>query len=127
MLMLADQMVNAEEYTEAEKMLARALTVNPWDPEAWAYRAVLAHLRNDTNAEASARQNALKYWRTNPRVDHLIGRKLSQNYRFLEGSEYQRRALKFDPDFLPARIQLSQDLLRLGNETEGWELADEVH
>ncbi|MDB6067510.1 MAG: hypothetical protein JWR26_3718 [Pedosphaera sp.] len=127
MLLLADHLVDAEEYAEAEKLLARALTVNPWEPEAWAYRAVLAHLRNDAGAEASARQNALKYWRANPLVDYLIGKKLSQNYRFLEGSEYQRRALKFDADFLPARIQLSQDLLRLGNESEGWRLADEVH
>ncbi len=86
MLLLADHLVDAEQYDEAETMLAQALKVNPWDPEAWAYRAVLAHLRNDTNAEASARANALKFWTTNPRVDNLIGTKLSQNYRFLEGS-----------------------------------------
>ena len=124
--LIVDHLVDAEEYTEAEKMLARALRVNPWDPEAWAYRAVLAHLRNDTNDEASARQSALKYWSTNPRVDYLIGKKLSQNYRFLEGSAYQRQALKFNPDFLPAKIQLAEDLLRLGNEGEGWRLAGEV-
>src|SRR6185295_18872035 len=35
--------------------------------------------------------------------------------------------LKFDERFLPAKIQLAQDLLRLGQEKEGWELADEVH
>lgn len=127
MLMLADDLVDAEEYDEADKMLDRTLKVNPWQPEAWAYRAVIAHLRNDTNTEASARQTALKYWSTNPRVDHLIGRKLSQKYRFLEGSRYQQQALKFDPNFLPARIQLAQDLLRLGDEKEGWQLAEEVH
>ncbi|MHB8520191.1 MAG: tetratricopeptide repeat protein [Limisphaerales bacterium] len=127
MLLLADHLVDAEEYDDAEKILARALSVNPWHPEAWAYRAVLAYLRNDTNAETTARQTALKYWSTNPRVDFLIGRKLSQKYRFTEGAVYQRQALKFDPGFLPARIQLAQDLLRLGDETEGWELAEEVH
>jgi len=30
-------------------------------------------------------------------------------------------------DFLPAKIQLAQDLLRLGEEAEGWRLAGEVH
>jgi tetratricopeptide (TPR) repeat protein len=127
MLLLADYMVDAEEYADADKLLARALKVNPWSPEAWAYRAVIAHLRNDADGEASAHQNALKYWSANPRVDHLIGEKLSQKYRFVEGSEYQRQALKMDPNYLPAKIQLAEDLLRLGNESDGWQLAEEVH
>jgi len=127
MLLLADHLVDAEQYDDAETILSQALKVNPWDPQAWAYRAVLAHLRNDTNAESSSRLNALKFWATNPSVDSLIGTKLSQNYRFLEGSTYQRRALEFDSGYLPAKIQLAQDLLRLGNESEGWQLAQDVH
>jgi len=127
MLVLVDHLVDAEEYADADKFLARALAVNPWQPEAWAYRAVLAHLRNDRESEDKAREKALHYWKTNPALDHLIGKKLSQKYRFAEGSNYQRQALAFDPGFLPARIQLAQDLLRLGEEAEGWELADDVH
>ena len=65
-------------------------------------------------------------WDSNPAVDHLIGRKLSQNYRFKEGAQHQRQALSFDPTFFPARLQLAQDLLRLGEDQEGWELAREV-
>jgi tetratricopeptide (TPR) repeat protein len=60
-------------------------------------------------------------------VDHLIGRKLSQKYRFAEGADYQRRALKLDPAYLPAKVQLCQDLLRLGDEQRGWKLAAEVY
>lgn len=127
LLLLADHTIDTEEYAAAEKTLARALQVNPWRPEAWAYRAVLAHLRNDTNAEAQARANGLKFWPSNPLVDHLIGRKLSQKYRFGEGAARQRLALKFDPDYLPARMQLALDLLRLGEEAEGWRLAQAVH
>lgn len=127
LLLLVDHLVDAEEYEQADKMLARTLKVNPWQPQAWAYRAVLAHLRNDTTAEADARANGLKYWPTNPEVDHLIGLKLSQKYRFTEGAACQRQALAFDPGFLPARMQLAEDLLRLGEETEGWQLADSVH
>lgn len=126
MLLLADHLVASEAYAEADKMLNRALRVNPWHPEAWAYRAVLAHLRNDNNGEQEARQKGLRFWPTNPRVDHLIGLKLSQKYRFAEGSVYQRQALAFDPDFLPAQIQLAGDLLRLGNDVEGWKLVDAV-
>jgi tetratricopeptide (TPR) repeat protein len=127
MLLLVDHLVDAEQYHDAGRLLDSIFKVNPWDPEAWSYRAVIAHLQNDTNAENSARDNALKYWATNPRVDQLIGEKLSQNYRFREGAEHQRQALEFDPEYLPAKIQLAEDLLRLGDETEGWRLAREVH
>jgi len=125
-LLLTDHLVDAEEYSEAEAMLARALKVNPWHPEAWAYRAVLAHLRNDSAGETAARENALKYWKSNPAVDHLIGLKLSQKYRFREGAACQQQALAFDPEYLPAQIQLAEDLLRLGEETAGWQLAANV-
>lgn len=47
--------------------------------------------------------------------------------RFAEGAERQRIALKLDPAHLPAKLQLAEDLLRLGDEEEGWELAQEVH
>lgn len=122
----ADLAIDAEDYAAAEKALERALTVNPWHPEAWAYRAVLRHLENQPDAEAQARGRALRFWPTNPKVGHLIGRKLSQKYRFAEGAALQRQALGFSPSFLPAQIQLAQDLLRLGEEAEGWRLAQEV-
>lgn len=126
MLLLVDHCIDAEDYAEADKWLERAHGVNPWHPDAWAYRAVLAHLRHEPEQEKSAREAGLKHWPENPRVDHLIGRKLSQNYRFAEGAAQQRQALQFDPNYLPAKAQLAQDLLRLGEEQEGWELADRV-
>ncbi len=127
LLLLTDHTIDAEEYAEADKLLDRAFKVNAWHPEAWAYRAVLAHLRNDTAGETRARENALKYWPDNPAVDHLIGLKLSQKYRFTEGAACQRQALAFDAGYLPAQIQLAEDLLRLGQETEGWQLAQNVN
>ncbi len=127
LLLVANHQIAGEEYPKAEKLLARALAVNPWEPEAWAYRAVLAHLAANADGETTARSNALKFWASNPRVDYLIGRELSQKYRFAEGAARQRQALDFVPDFLPAKIQLAQDLLRLGREAQGWELAAEVH
>lgn len=126
LLQLADHLIDAEEYEEADKQLEKVLAINPSHPEAWAYRAVLAHFNNDSEKEAQARERALQPWKTNPGVAHLIGRKLSQKYRFAEGSAYQRQAVKWEEDFLPAKIQLSQDLLRLGNDDEGWKLAEEV-
>ena len=125
-LLLAAHLVDGEEYAGAEKTLEKVFAVNPWQPEAWAYRAVLAHLRSDPAAESTARETGLRFWKTNPRVDFLIGEKLSQKYRFAEGAAAQRLALQFDKEFLPSKIQLAQDLLRLGEERDGWALAEEV-
>jgi tetratricopeptide (TPR) repeat protein len=125
-ILLVEHLVDAEAYEDAEKELKKIEAVNPHLPEMWAFRAVMAHLQNDASAEESARAAGLKFWTNNPAVDHIIGRKLSQKYRFAEGSSYQRRALEFDPSYLPAQIQLAQDLLRLGEEDEGWLLAERV-
>ncbi|WP_414661542.1 peptidase MA family metallohydrolase [Horticoccus sp. 23ND18S-11] len=127
LLQLADHHIDAEAYDDAARLLDDVIDVNPVQPDAWAYRAVIAHLKNDPIAERLARERALASWATNPRVDFLIGEKLSAKYRFAEGAAYQRRAREFDPDYLPAMAQLANDLLRLGDETEGWKLAQAVH
>jgi tetratricopeptide (TPR) repeat protein len=126
LLLMMDHDIDAEDYSEAKELFERIKSINPWQPEAWAYRAVLAHLENEPDLEKSARETALKFWPDNPRVDHLIGLKLSQNYRFSEGATYQRQALQHDADYVSAKAQLAQDLLRLGDEGEGWKLAQEV-
>ncbi|MHC4431626.1 MAG: tetratricopeptide repeat protein [Planctomycetota bacterium] len=127
LILLAEHQIDCEDYEAAAELLERVIAVNPWHEEAWSYRAVMAYLDNDSGAGDSHRANALKHWPKNPRVDYLVGRKLSQKYRFAEGAAYQRLALASDPQYLPAKIQLAQDLLRLGQEKEGWALADAVH
>lgn len=127
LLLRADHAIDGERFAEAEEDLAAMLAVNPGQPDAWALRAVLAHLRNHPDGERAARDTALRSWPTNPRVDWRIGQKLSLKYRFAEGAARQRQALAFDPDYLPAKAQLASDLLRLGEEAEGWRLAQAVN
>lgn len=127
LLVLIDHQIDAEDYAGARKLLDEVRKVNPSHPDAWAYSAVIAHLHADPEGEKKAREEALAGWAGNPRVDHLIGRKLSQKYRFAEGAAAQRRSLSFDPGYLPAKAQLASDLLRLGDDAEGWRLAQEVH
>jgi tetratricopeptide (TPR) repeat protein len=126
LLLLTDQRVDEENFAAADQLLERIHAINPWHPEAWAYAAVVAHLREQPERERAARERALRFWTNNPHVDFRIAEKLSRNYRFAEGAAAQRRALAFDPDFLPARAQLGQDLLRLGQDAEGWRLVAEV-
>lgn len=127
LLLLADRAIDAEDYAGALELLDRVRAVNPWHPEAWAYAAVVAHLQNLPAREQAAREMALRHWPTNPRVPHLMGLKLSRDYRFAEGAALQREALAFDRHYLPAKAQLALDLLRLGEDTEGWQLAEHVH
>ena len=126
LLLEVDRLIDSERYGQAGETLERVLAVNERHPLALAYRAVLAHLEGDAAGEKSWRAAALDVWSTNPEVDHVIGRKLAEKYRFSEGAAYQRKALAFDPGYLPAKLQLSRDLLRLGFEEEGWRLAKEV-
>ena len=126
-LLQTDRLISSEQFEPAEKNLKIALSVNPKSPQAWAYRAVIAHLKSDPKQEVECRKEALSTWKDNPAVDHWIGAKLSRAYRFKEGAEYQRRSLAFDPKYVPAQTQLSQDLLRLGQEEEGWKLAEVAH
>lgn len=117
----------SEKFTEAQQTLDRLAAVNPRHPEAAAYRAVLALLvGSDAAAADKHRASGLETWKENPLVDHVIGRCLSRAYRFAEGEKHQRAALAMAPDFLPAKLQLAQDLFRLGREEEGWKLAREV-
>lgn len=127
MLDLAEKQIMGESYSDAETLLQQILSVNPNLPEAHALRAVIFHLQGDAQAEEEARAAGLKFASKNPKVDYLIGLRLSRKYRFREGAAAQRRALEADPDFVDARIQLAQDLLRLGEEAEGWKLAEEAH
>lgn len=125
-LRIARQLIDRELYDEAVDQLDQILAVNPALPEAWALKAVLAHLENDPEQEKQARSNALQFSDQNPEVDFVIGECLSRKYRFREAAQYLERALKVAPDFVPAKVQLAQDLLRLGRDEEGWRLVQEA-
>lgn len=121
---LAERQIDAEDYDAASGTLAKILEYNPGHPEAHALQAVIHHLQNEPLLEARSRSMALALSENNPVVDHVIGQKLSRKYRFREGAAYQQQALQTNPLYLPARTQLSQDLLRLGEDERGWQMAD---
>src|SRR5688572_17763410 len=108
LLFQADNLNDREEYKQADAILEKVLWVNARHPKAWALRAVMAHVGGDRKKEEAHRKEALSTWSTNPEVDHVLGLKLSQKYRFAEGAWYQGQALKFNADYVPAKIQLAQ-------------------
>lgn len=126
-LLLGESLIDAEDYAGARATLQKILTVNPTQPQALALLAVIEQLQNQPAPAAADRAKALATWPKNPEVDYLIGRKLAQNYRFVDAVAAQGRALQMDQNYEPARIQLAEDLLRLGRDDDGWALAAQAH
>lgn len=123
-LLRAELLIGGEKFVEAEAAVQQVLDLDEQHPLAWALRAVVAHLfQADEKKTTQAREQALQRWARNPEVDNTIGRCLSRAYRFAESAGHQRQALEFDPQYLPAKVQLCHDLLRLGEEEEAWKLA----
>ncbi|MBB5039468.1 peptidase MA family metallohydrolase [Prosthecobacter dejongeii] len=123
----AEMLIGAEKFMDAEAAIQKVLDVRENCPEAWALRAAVARLSAAGEGKViAARQRGLQRWAQNPEVDHILGRVISRAYRFAEGQAHQRQALAFAPTFLPAKVQLCHDLLRLGEEDEAWKLAAEI-
>ncbi|WP_395753585.1 peptidase MA family metallohydrolase [Prosthecobacter sp.] len=126
-LLRAELLIGGEKFVEAEAAIQQVIELDAEQPVAWALRAVVAYLfQADAEKMEEARQQALKRWDRNPEVDLTIGRCLSRAYRFAESAAHQRKALEFDPKYLPAKMQLCHDLLRLGEEEEAWKLAEVI-
>ena len=127
LLLQAHNQADAEQYETANGILKAIFKINPHHPESWALQAAILTVQNKEQEAKVARENGLKFWKTNPIVDYEIGKKLSSKYLFKEGAFHQRLALGFNKDYVPAKTQLAQDLLRLGRDDEGWKLAEEAH
>jgi hypothetical protein len=126
-LMRVEMLIRSEKFLEGEAEIQTVLDVRENCPEAWALRAAIAQLSAAGPEKiTTARAQGLSRWDQNPAVDHIIGRVISRAYRFAEGAAHQRQALTFQPEYLPAKVQLCHDLLRLGDEEEAWKLAAEI-
>ncbi len=127
LLLNAEAAIDSEKYDTALQVLSTIRETNPHHPDAWAFDAAVQFMRGRKTEGEKSRENALAYWKTNPRIDYLIGQKLSQKRRFEEGCEFFRSSLEMDPGYLNAKAELGQNLLRLGRDEEGWKLVSEVH
>ncbi|MEN3941142.1 tetratricopeptide repeat protein [Prosthecobacter sp. SYSU 5D2] len=126
-LMRAEMLIGSEKFLEAEAEIQKVLDIRENCPEAWALRAAVAQLSAAGPEKiTTARARGLARWEKNPAVDHILGRVISRAYRFAEGAAHQRQALEFQADYLPAKVQLCHDLLRLGDEEEAWKLAADI-
>lgn len=121
LLFETDRLIDVENFEDAKKILGDALAVNPKSPDALARRSLLAQLQADPGTAKSARAEALALRPKNPEVDYAIGVGLARQYRFREAIESLQSAVKLDPSHLPSHFELGSNLLRYGNEKDGWD------
>jgi len=126
LLFLAEQALDQRDFEEAEEVLEALEGVNPDLPELGALRSVIATLNGREDAAAEYRETALKDWPDNPAVDHLIGRKLTQHYRFQEGIDHLQEAQLVDRYDATITLDLGMALLRYARDEAGWEAIESV-
>lgn len=127
LLAAARRSIDREQYEEALTAVSEVRQFNPFHAEACGLLMAIHLLNGADDRAAQARVAGQVHNPFNPMPDHYAGVILSRRYRFAEGAALQRRALQLNADLLPAKVQLAQDLLRLGARDEGWELADAAH
>ena len=109
------------------RIVKQVLDVNPLEARAWAYRAVMAHLRGDKAAEAVRSPVGPGAMAVEPRGRPSDRPQALAKVPLRRGvALFRSWRWRIDPDYLPAKVQLCQDLLRLGDEAEGWKLAAEI-
>ena len=116
-----------EDKSEVTKFIKRAEKVNGKDPRPNAMRAVMARLKADEAGAKKYRDLVMKERPKDPSIDYQIGQWMSSLMRFSEAVPYLRASLKIDPGYLPAKIALGQNLLRVGKEEEAWQVLESVH
>lgn len=114
---LAEAAFRIEDTKALQEHLGRLQAVNS---QVAALKLAEVFLSSDPGkAAAAAKAHDKNAW-----VLHRTGVLLSSRYRFMEGAQLQRSALKLDPELIPARRALAEDLLRTGQSAESWPLLE---
>ncbi|MGK0187326.1 MAG: tetratricopeptide (TPR) repeat protein [Verrucomicrobiales bacterium] len=121
LFLMVEHLLVEDNREQAEELLARIEEVNPRDVKLWAMRAGLEFIEGNDEKANDYRDEALTDWMSNPEVDFVIGSLMAQKLRSEEAVKFLRSSLKMDSDYLPADLELAQNLLRTGDEEEAWE------
>lgn len=121
LFLLVEHLLVEDNREKAEEMLARIEEVNPRDVKLWSMRAGLEYIEGNEEKGDEHRDQALSDWDENPEVDFVIGSLMAQKLRSEEAVKFLRKSLEMDSEYLPADLELAQNLLRTGDEEEAWE------
>jgi tetratricopeptide (TPR) repeat protein len=126
LFLLVEHLLVEDNREKAEELLDRIEGVNARDVKLWAMRAGLEYVEGNKEKGDEQRERALQDWDKNPEVDYVIGSLLAQKLRADESVVFLRQALKMDKTYLPAELELAQNLLRTGDEDEAWPMLEKL-
>lgn len=115
----AEQLLDLGKTKEALRIIEDALSINPNNLPMLSLKSAALFLENDLDGMKAVQEYALNFNPLYSELFQITGRIASRHYRFQEGLEFQRRALQIDPNDYTARALYTQDLMRLGHESEG--------
>lgn len=116
----------SDDIKKSEELLKKITSINKNQPEILSYQACFSLLKNDFKAAEDLRKKALDKFKNNPKVDHQIGHFLAYKGKFKRSNKYLENSLKIDMTYQPALVDLSLNLLRLGDTEKGFKLAAEI-
>jgi len=126
-MMLANQLIDSEQYDKAENAIAEAQKINPQSAEAFSLLATINYLRGNKGEFDKYVQKVLQ---TNPTYSHLyftIAENCVSVRLYKEAVGFAREALKINPRDWKAMSLLGVNLMRIGEEQEGRNMLERAY
>jgi tetratricopeptide (TPR) repeat protein len=115
----AQMLIDAEEYSRAEELLAKALQQNGNHLRALSLLAASRFLRDDLKGFQEIKQRVLKI---NPRFTRFFREVVTlavRQHRYAESIDLSKEAIRIDPRDWYSLADLGQNYLRLGDDQQG--------
>ncbi|HLU38637.1 MAG TPA: hypothetical protein VK081_04580, partial [Planctomycetota bacterium] len=107
-------LIDDRRFEEGSEVLDRALAINPNDTVALAHRAAAAMLRGNADEEQELRRRIAAIDPEFHDVDRIVGDHLVALYRFADAVPLYERALRGDPELIPALDGIGKALIYCG-------------
>ena len=126
-ILKAQLQIDEEDYDAAIQTLKKALAVNTNHLEARTLLATCHYLKDDTRAFEREERRVL---RANPRSASFyttVARFGARVHRYQEAIDLNLKALKVDPSYWPAFVELGIGYTRIGDDRKGFEFLLKAH
>jgi tetratricopeptide (TPR) repeat protein len=111
--------IDQNRWDAAGKAIDAVLAVDPTSTEAYALRATVSWLRDDTKAYEAARGKAFAINKQYAELYEIVARSAVREHRYAEAIELEKQAVAMRPDYFEAMSGVGLGYLRMGQETEG--------
>jgi len=117
----AEMHLENDRFDEALKLIEQVLTFNPNHLRFLGLKSAAYFLQDRITDMQLVQQQALLFNEYASEVFRITGRIASRKYRFKEAADFQKHAMNLDPDDDLARAYYAFDLLRMGQDKQGYD------